>query len=96
MQKVKNIKNTADKKCNCGSWLQHWQNVTKKRIPPCCREIICQNKDLVGAHVIKVDSTDNDTYIVPLCQMHNISEEEIEIMDGYLVSANKSEICENK
>lgn len=87
MVKVKNIVGTSDKKCKCGDWLKHWENKSSKPLPPSCREITCSEKELVGAHVKKVNSTDNNHYIVPLCQSHNKSDKEFDIMDDYLVSA---------
>lgn len=103
METVKNIIGISDKKCKCRSWLKHWVNNSSKSIPPSCRVITCSEKELVGAHVKKINNThniryvnnttDNNRYIVPLCISHSKSNEELDIVDGYLVSANKSETC---
>lgn len=56
---------------------------------------MCMKKDLVGAHVQKADVTDSKWYIIPLCNAHNQSRDDLEIVTGYsLVSANKAETCE--
>ena len=93
--KVKNIKGTSEKTCNCGSWLDHWTKFSGQQLPQSCREIRCAQKPEVGAHVQKADSTDSKTYIVPLCKTHNAeTDKTLEIMDStVLVSANISETC---
>ena len=60
-----------------------------------CPATECLNKDLVGAHVQKANSSDNKWYIYPLCSAHNQSTGVLEVSDSYkLVSANKKETCE--
>lgn len=94
MAKVKNINGTSDNNCKCGSWLQHWKNFSGHPVTWCV-EKSCIEKDLVGAHVQKADSTDNNWYIIPLCKSHNKSTGTLEISDSCkLVSANKKETCE--
>ena len=51
--KVRNMENTADKKCNCDSWLEHWSKIAKKRLPITCVVKGCTNEAEVGAHVRK-------------------------------------------
>lgn len=94
MTKVKNLKGTSDKSCKCATWLKHWENNSGKSLPYTCREIGCNETELVGAHVIKVDSTDRNHYIVPVCQSHNMTDNEYNVVDGYFVFANKSETCD--
>jgi hypothetical protein len=94
MAKIKNINGTSDTLCKCGSWLQHWRNFSGQIISYCSVEY-CINRDLVGAHVQRADSTDKSWYIVPLCQKHNQSTGELQISDTFkFVSANKKETCE--
>jgi hypothetical protein len=94
MAKIKNINGTSDTICKCGSWLNHWEKFSGQTIPTYCSETRCTNKDLVGAHVQKAYSTDNQWYIIPLCKSHNNSSGELEIVDSVkFVSANKSETC---
>jgi hypothetical protein len=94
MARIKNINGTSQTNCKCGSWLQHWINFSGQNATY-CKEITCTKTDLVGAHVQKADSTDQNWYIVPLCKDHNKSTGELEIRDGIkLVSANKKETCE--
>jgi hypothetical protein len=94
MTRIKNKNGTADKQCRCGTWLKHWENFSNQRTEMCV-VINCSNKKIDGAHVIKTESSDSNTYIVPLCKMHNQSIEILTISDSCkLVSANKSETCE--
>lgn len=95
--KVKNLKNTSDLTCGCGSWIKHWEkhsgNIGNK-----CYVIDCtKTNDIVGGHVKKVNSTDDDWYIVPICKLHNSVTEppkEFEVNSNSLVPANKSETCD--
>ena len=92
--KIKNISGTSQNKCTCGSWLKHWEKFSGQSTTYCPAKS-CLKKDLVGAHVQKVDSSDNKWYIYPLCTTHNQSTGELEVSDSYkLVSANKKETCE--
>lgn len=94
MAKVKNINGTSDTNCKCGSWLKHWEKFSGQTTQY-CTETKCVNTDLVGAHVQKADSADNNWYIIPLCNSHNQSTGTLEVSDSYkLVSANKKETCE--
>jgi hypothetical protein len=96
--KVNNINGTSGKICSCGSWLNHWKNVSGISLPGSCREIKCLNLPEVGAHVQKDDSADKNWYIVLLCDQHNRQTgKSIEIMDfTVLVSANVSLGCGKK
>lgn len=90
--KVRNINGTSDNDCKCGSWIQHWENFSGATVM-FCSEKNCTNTDLLGAHVQKMYS--NDWYIIPLCQKHNKTADELEIVDSTIfVSANRSKTCE--
>jgi hypothetical protein len=92
--KIKNINGTSDTTCSCGSWLKHWEKFSRQSVTDCPARL-CYNKDIVGAHVQKADSSDNRWYIYPLCNTHNQYAGELEVSDIYkLVSANKKETCE--
>lgn len=94
MARIKNINGTSQNKCSCGSWLKHWEKFSGQTTSFCI-EKSCINKDLVGAHVQKANSFDSKWYIIPLCNKHNQSNGELEIIDTYkMVSANKGETCE--
>ena len=94
MAKIKNINGTSQNRCSCGSWLKHWENFSGQRTSFCI-EKDCINEDIVGAHVQKANSTDSNWYIIPLCNSHNKSTEELEIIDAYkMVLANKVMTCE--
>lgn len=88
MAKVINISGTSQNKCSCGSWLEHWKKFSGKSATM-CSEKYCIEKDIVGAHVQKLN--DNKWYIIPLCQSHNLTNEEIEVVDSTVfVSARLS------
>ncbi len=92
--KIKNINGTSQNTCSCGSWLKHWEKFSGQTVTYCPVEK-CLNKDLVGAHVQKADSSDGKWYIFPLCKIHNQAMGELQVSDSYrLVSANKKETCE--
>lgn len=97
MVKVKNLGGTGPKDCKCGSWKKHWKNNSKgKSWPAYCVAIGCWETELVGGHVKKVGSTDNDHYIIPICSKHNGlgTDKEYDVTDDHFVSANKSETCD--
>ncbi len=92
--KIRNINGTSQATCPCGSWLKHWEKFSGQTTTY-CPVTGCLDKDLVGAHVQKADSSDNKWYIFPLCNKHNKSTVELSVSDTYkLVSANKKETCE--
>ena len=92
--KIKNINGTSQTTCSCGSWLKHWGKFSGQIITYCPVKN-CLDKNLVGAHVQKANSSDNKWYIYPLCNSHNQSTGELEVLDIFkLVSANKKETCE--
>ena len=93
--KIKNINGTSDTTCVCGSWLKHWEKFSGQSVPTYCPADKCMKKDLVGAHVQKSNSSDDNWYIYPLCSAHNQSTGVLEVSDIYkLVSANRKETCE--
>ncbi|MFH1160090.1 MAG: hypothetical protein V1733_03985 [bacterium] len=94
-QRIKNINGTSGQPCRCGTWLQHWENITGERAGVCA-EVKCGKLASEGAHVQKAGNHDVSWYIIPLCTKHNaIRGGEIEIV-GFipLVSANKQKTCE--
>lgn len=94
MAKVKNRNGTSDTKCKCGSLLDHWKKFSNTTVTY-CSEKACTGKELLGAHVQKADSSDQKWYIIPLCNTHNQSTKELEVVDSTVfVSANKKETCE--
>lgn len=92
--KIKNINGTSDTTCSCGSWLKHWEKFSRQTTS-FCQATNCINKDIVGAHVQRSNSTDQKWYIYPLCNAHNKSTGDVEVSDGFqLVPANKKETCD--
>lgn len=75
MNKVKNINGSSRFASPTGynTWLDYWEAQTGRSAWSCsatdCHEIGRSN--LVGAHVRKVNSIDQNWYIVPLCRRCN-------------------------
>lgn len=92
---VRNINGTSENTCKCGSWLNHWKNYSEQKLPDWCPEKDCIEKQFVGAHVQKDDSSDSSWYIIPLCSKHNSMQgQSINISDFVkLVPANVKETC---
>ncbi|MBE6840834.1 MAG: hypothetical protein E7506_06250 [Ruminococcus sp.] len=87
-----NKKGTAERRCNCGSWKQHWINVSGKKWPDKCMVKGCYAQATLGAHITKVG--ESKEYIVPACESCNQSSSEFQLkQDDCLVSANQSETC---
>ena len=90
---IKNVLDSTIKVCQCGSWLNHWQKVSRQHIRMCVVPT-CTKQDMVGSHVQKVDSEDQEIYIIPLCKDHSKSKEPMEIFDDILfVSADVKQVC---
>ena len=92
---VTNLRGTGELRCFCPSWLEHWFLYSRATsVAAVCRSRGCdQSKGLVGAHVKKYKSVDQKTYIVPLCQKHNMSNDSIDIGNAPLARANVSVTC---
>lgn len=73
---VFNAPNTSGKRCSCGTWLDHWQKCGRFALPRYCPVIGCVQTELVGAHVMRLaTSNDRTVYIVPICARHNAQAE---------------------
>ena len=98
MSKIRNINGTSDNNeyCKCGSWIKHWNKYVETRLPGKCIVVGCKNDDVVGAHVKKVDSQDDDWYIASLCRGHNNASSE-DVLDIYsfklLAPASREGTC---
>ncbi len=89
--RVKNLKNTSDNKTS-QAWIDYWKKHTGKSIGICTR-LGCIKDAEVGAHVIKVNSSDKDWYIVPLCKECNKKSEAFTLKSGAsLVPANTQKV----
>lgn len=95
--KVNNINGTSDYKCNCASWLAHWEKFSGLSIDYCPAKG-CLEKELVGAHVQKDSDTDKSWYIIPLCRKHNgETGKSLTVSNSCtLVSANVNNTCGSK
>ena len=86
---------TAERACVCGTWKQHWINLTKKQWPSTCSVEKCLSAATLGGHVIN-PCVDGER-IVPLCDSCNKVGGTFTLKDGTSVpSANKSQTCEKK
>lgn len=86
--KVKNLHGTSGRVPDgYSSWLAFWEANAGQKASECHR-FYCNNKDLLGAHVIKADSSDKSWYIIPLCQSCNKRTDEFWV-DGKLVKVNQ-------
>lgn len=94
MTKVKNIIGTNRSNSNCDVWLKFWEKHSGNNISY-CTEKSCTCKDVVGALVQKVNSYDNNIYVIPLCVKHSKSTEEMEVYSS-LVPAIFEESSEKK
>lgn len=92
MPRVKNVNGISSITCKCGCWLNHWERYSGKTANYCAEQK-CIEEDVVGACVRKVNSSDQNLYIVPLCKIHNVSKSELDIV-GTLVTANREVTCE--
>ena len=92
--KVKNIKKTFNKKCNCENWLKHWENNKKGKFPVYCITVNCYNSVSVGGIVIKTEGIDENNYIIPICDVCNAKTINYSVKDGNFVSVNKSQKCD--
>jgi hypothetical protein len=86
---VKNINGTANRIPPVGysSWLDFWEKKTGLKATKCNNVACSTTKDLVGAHVIKVNSVDQKWYIVPLCKACNAKTDSFYVA-GPLVPVN--------
>jgi hypothetical protein len=95
MPRITNINGTSDTTCKCGSWINHWKNFSRQKLPTFCPVYGCYQKDLVGAHVQKAYAVEPKWYIIPLCSRHNEIKTDLDVVDTVaFVSAKKNETCE--
>lgn len=80
MVRVKNVVGSDRYRVPSGysSWLDYWKKRTGGN-PSFCGASSCFGTDLVGAHVRKVDSTDRDYYITPICRSCNQRTDEFDV-----------------
>lgn len=90
--KVKNLKGTSDRKCQCDSWLAHWEKFSGNNSNQCA-VVGCSHDAEVGAHVVKCDSPNGEHYIVPMCKGHNVAEDSSITVEKELINANVNKTC---
>ena len=88
MPKVKNINGTSNRTAPAGytSWLDYWEKKASKKAYV-CHAHSCSRTDLVGAHVKKVEGSDNSWYIVPICKECNKATGDFNVIEP-LVAVN--------
>lgn len=81
------------------SWIEYWEKHSCYSLPvycPDCHEFITSFNPLVGAHVKKVYSSDNNIYIVPVCKKCNTiaatDNHRFYCSENLLVPANKDKL----
>lgn len=90
-----NKRGTADRACVCGTWKQHWINLTNKQWPATCSREKCSSTPTLGGHVFN-PSVDGER-IVPLCESCNKFRGTFTLKNGTPVPlANKARTCEKK
>lgn len=88
-----------DPKEGSPSWIEYWDkysNYMKKDFCRDCGKKVEGDNILVGAHVKKVGTDDNDIYIVPTCKSCNTKGmhdgHEFECEEAIFVHANKEKL----
>lgn len=81
MMIVKNVNGSSRWPAPSGysSWLDYWEKKSGKTVS-ICGASGCSNKDLVGAHVQKANSTDKKYYITPICHSCNQRTDEFNVV----------------
>lgn len=86
---------TSERSCVCGTWKQHWINLSKKSWPSMCSVEGCSSAPTLGGHVI--NKSVSGERIVPLCDSCNKITGTFTLKGGVNVpSANRAETCEKK
>ena len=84
---------TVSRGCSCGTWKEHWKNISKKPWPSRCSVDNCSKAPTLGGHVI--NRRHDGEQIIPLCDSCNKVSVEFALKEGItLVSANKAQTCE--
>ena len=92
--RVRNLNETAQTVCECGSWLAHWESYSNKTAMNCSVSH-CRAPATVGGLVQKASPTDKSWHVIPLCDDCNSKRgRDLLIPDSIvLVSANAMETC---
>jgi hypothetical protein len=93
MVKIIINQNIKTGKCRCGDNFLHWKKFGHQDIRR-CPVSECSGIDLQGMFVKKVNSTDEKTYIIPLCSEHAKSEEAFDVIDAIkFVNSDFNKTC---
>lgn len=83
---------TANRKCNCGTWLDHWLNFSGSSWPSSCVVYGCSNKPALGAHIYHLEVVGEQ--IGPMCHSCNMNTDLFDLKSSVkLVSANRAQTC---
>ncbi|MBD3637668.1 MAG: hypothetical protein HUJ25_09965 [Crocinitomicaceae bacterium] len=94
MSKVRVIVSSELSKVNPNTLYEHWVNYSGYNVL-FCTEVNCLMKDPLGAEVQFVDSTERQTYIVPLCNHHATSGLIIDIGETFVAPLRHEESSES-
>jgi len=87
-----NKKGTSIRKCNCGTWINHWLNFSECGRPSKCSVFGCSNEPTLGAHVFHPDVQGEK--IVPMCISCNNNPDFFDLKTNTnFVPANQSLTC---
>jgi len=94
--RVRNVVETVNEGCRCGSWLEHWNTFSRQRAN-FCMVIGCDGKPEVGGQVQK-EGEPGKVYVVPLCKACAAKAgQELDIVSTVnLVSALTEDTCARK
>jgi len=100
--KVKHVASRDDwkePKDGSGTWIEYWEKHSGYQLQDFCRDCrkkVTSDNPFVGAHVKKINSSDNSIYIVPTCDRCNkqgkSGEREFIVAEEILVPANKGKL----
>ncbi len=90
----KNKGGTGSRSCKCGTWKQHWINVSGESWPEKCSVEGCTNVATLGAHIYNSDVSGER--IIPACDSCNKLGGEFTLKGGVtLITANKTASCQS-
>jgi hypothetical protein len=93
MMKIIVNSNIKTDKCRCGDLFAHWKKFGIQDIRSCPVNE-CSGTDVKGTFVKKVNSTDEKTYIIPLCSEHAKITEAFDVLDSInFVNSDFNKTC---
>jgi len=82
----------SNRKCACGTWLDHWLNFSGRGWPASCSVFGCSNEPTLGAHIYHPRETGEQ--IAAMCHSCNMNTDQFDLKASpVLVSANQAITC---